>query len=189
MTDPYRTPQPQEPYQQPQAGDTYTGGTQQPTPAPQQWVGPDGQPHAAVPPPAQPNRKPVIVAAVATAAVLLLGVAGYAVWDGYIKEDSGVAACKAMRDGEKIVGDDTSAGDDKMTEAEYREVRELFEDSRHEDIREHGTGLIDILWQVSNLPEGQEMGALAFIGPMGTHVSGLQTACADQGVIVNLNQN
>ncbi|MGW0150825.1 hypothetical protein ACWDVU_35185, partial [Streptomyces sp. NPDC003333] len=62
------------------------------------------------------------------------------------------------------------------------------EDSRHEKLREHGTALVDIVWQVSNLPEGEEMGALAFIGPMGTHVAGLQTACADQGVIVNLNK-
>lgn len=76
-----------------------------------------------------------------------------------------------------------------MTEAEYREARELFEDSRHEKIREHGTALMDLAWQISQMPEDQEMGALAFIGPMGTHISGLQTACADQGIIVNLSSD
>ncbi|WP_229403568.1 hypothetical protein [Micromonospora okii] len=48
---------------------------------------------------------------------------------------------------------------------------------------------MDVVWQVSQLPKGQEMGALAFMGPMGTHMAGLQTACADQGVIVNLNKD
>ncbi|MGW4157504.1 hypothetical protein ACWEDF_30595 [Micromonospora chersina] len=181
MTDPYPTQQPQQPYQQ--------GGPGYP---PQQYQ-PDaaGQPQPAgylTTPPIKRSRKPLIVALGAVLAVLLLTTAGFAVYEGFIKEDSGVAACKAMRDDTKVVADDESGGDDKMTEAEYREVREMFEDSRHEKLREHGTALVDIVWQVSNLPEGEEMGALAFIGPMGTHVAGLQTACADQGVIVNLNK-
>ncbi|MEH0939117.1 hypothetical protein [Micromonospora psammae] len=166
---------------------------QQPHPQPQQWQGTDGQPLPAVgdptsPPPAGKNRTTVIVAAAAVFAVLVLAVGGYAVWDRFIKEDTGVAACKAMRDGKNVDGSTEANDDDKMTEAEYREARKLFEDSRHEDIRKHGTALIDVAWQVSSLDEGEEMGALAFMGPLSTHMSGLQTACADQGVIVNLNK-
>ncbi|GGR98904.1 hypothetical protein GCM10010169_49370 [Micromonospora fulviviridis] len=183
MTEPYPNQQPQQPYQQGSPG--YP---------PQQYQPADpGQPQptgfVTTPPPTKPNRrKPLLLALGAALAVLVLTTAGLAVYEGFIKEDSGVAACKAMRDGTSVVADDKSGSDDKMTEAEYREVRELFEDSRHEKLREHGTALVDIVWQVSNLPEGEEMGALAFIGPMGTHVAGLQTACADQGVIVNLNK-
>ncbi|MGK5741771.1 hypothetical protein [Micromonospora sp. URMC 103] len=181
MTDPYQT-------QQPQPDDQGS-----PAYPPQQYQPVSGYgPEPAVPPitpPAGRSRKPLVVGVGAAVAVLLLGVAGYVVWDGYIKEDSGVAACKAMRDGTSVVGDDKRGSDDKLTEAEYREVRELFEDSRHDKIREHGTALMDVVWQVSQLPEGQEMGALAFMGPLTTHMSGLQTACADQDVIVDLNQN
>ncbi|MGY0002812.1 hypothetical protein [Micromonospora sp. I033] len=185
MTDPYATQQPQQPYQQ--GGPGYPPQQYQPD----HQIDDAGQPQPAghlTAAPTRRSRKPLIVALGAALAVLLLATAGLAVYEGFIKEDSGVAACKAMRDGTSAVADDKSGGDDKMTEAEYREVRELFEDSRHEKLREHGTALVDIVWQVSNLPEGQEMGALAFIGPMGTHVAGLQTACADQGVIVNLNK-
>ncbi|MFC8848727.1 MULTISPECIES: hypothetical protein [unclassified Micromonospora] len=168
-------------------------------PQQQPWMGPDGQPYpqqpsesmTTTPLPAPPSRKPYLVAALAAIGVIAVGTIGYVVWDGYIKEDSGLAVCKAIRDGKNMDGTSkaSDAGDDKLTEAEYREARALFEDSRHEDIREHGTALIDIVWQVSKLPDGEGMGALAFVGPMGTHMSGLQTACADQGVIIDLNSD
>lgn len=182
MTNPYPPQQP-EPHQQgmPEYPQQYQPkGTALPQPAGPVDPGPG-------PLPAKPNRKPLIVAAAAAVATLMLATAGYAVYDGFIKEDSGVAACKAMRDGRNVDGS-TDDSDDKISEAEYREVRELFEDSRHDDIREHGTALMDVVWQVSQLPEGQEMAALAYMGPLTTHMSGLQTACADQDVIVNLNK-
>ncbi|WP_319462878.1 hypothetical protein [Micromonospora sp. RTP1Z1] len=180
MTDPHHTQQPEQPYQQ--------GAPAYP---PQQYqpAGPVQPPaHTPPAPAASPNRKQIIVAVAAAVAVLMLTAAGLAVYEGFIKEDSGVAACKAMRDGKKMDGSPKASGDDKLTEKEYRAARKVFEDSRYADIREHGTGLVDIAWQVQQLGDGQEMGALAFIGPMGTHVSGLQTACANQGVIVNLNK-
>ncbi|MFF3869095.1 hypothetical protein [Micromonospora sp. NPDC001898] len=167
-----------------------------PAPQPQPWVDPAGQPYppaqqpAAFPtPPVKPSYRPLIVVAAATVGVLAIGTIGYVVWDGYIKEDSGVAACKAMRDGKSPDGSADVGDDEKLTEAQYREAREVFEDSRHEKIREHGTALMDVAWQVNQLPKGQEMGALAYMGPLTTHMSGLQTACADQGVIVDLNKD
>ncbi|PWR11310.1 hypothetical protein DKT68_06045 [Micromonospora acroterricola] len=182
MTDPTQQP-PQTPYQQ--GGPVYPPQQYQPAQQDPSRGYPGQQPPA--PPPAGSSRKPLLFAVGAFVAVLALLAGGYAVYDGFIKEDSGVAACKAMRDGKEIDGTAKDSGDDKLTEAEYREAREQFEDSRHDKIREHGTALIDIAWQVSSLPEEQEMGALAFMGPLTTHMSGLQTACADQGVIVNLN--
>ncbi|MEU9508545.1 hypothetical protein AB0D32_19985 [Micromonospora sp. NPDC048170] len=192
MTEPY---QPQPPYQQPQPGDAYSS-PQQPDGPPHQYQPGDGfgqqppqQPVGFATAPAGKNRRTLIVAAAAAVGTLMMLTAAYAVYDGYIKEDSGVAACKAMRDGKTPSGGEDKGDDAKITEAEYREAREVFEDSRHEKIREHGTALMDIAWQVNQLPKGEEIGALAFMGPLGTHMSGLQTACADQGVIVNLSKD
>ncbi|MBO4208692.1 hypothetical protein [Micromonospora echinofusca] len=167
-------------YPPPQAGDPYG----QPPPAEQP---------ASAPNPADmsvgTNRKPLIVAGAGVLALLMAVTVAYAVYDGYLREDSGVAACKAMRDGRGINGNDGGNRDSKLTEAEYREARELFEDSRHADIREHGTALLDLVWQINQLDDDNEMSALAFIGPMGAHIAGLQTACANQGVIVNLRND
>lgn len=118
----------------------------------------------------------------------MLAAGGYTLYDRFIKEDSGVAACRAMSEDKQMDGSpkDSDAGDDKLSEAEYREARKIFEDSRHDKIREHGTALMDLLWQVQEMSE-DDAGSLAFIGPMGTHVSGLQTACADKGFIIKLN--
>ncbi|MGW3895297.1 hypothetical protein ACWD6L_08855 [Micromonospora profundi] len=184
MTDPYQAQPPQQPYQQQPAH-----------PAPQQWPS-QGQPPQHDPgqhqpaqslPPRKSGRKPLIAAAVLVA-VLVFAVGGYAVYDRFIKEDSGIAACKAMSEDKQIDGSpkDSDAGDDDLSEAEYREARKIFEDSRHDKIREHGTALMDLLWRVQQMPE-DDGGALAFIGPMGTHVSGLQTACADEGFIIKLD--
>ncbi|MFG1918668.1 hypothetical protein [Micromonospora sp. NPDC048898] len=187
MTDPYQAQQPQPPY--PQGGPVYPPQQPQPQPIGQPEPGagpPDPLPS---PPPANSRAKPLLIAGLAFVAVLMVAASGYAVYDGFIKEDSGVAACKAMAAGKNPDGTTTNPGDDKLTEAEYRKTRELFEDSRHEDIRKHGTALIDIAWQMTQLPEGQKERALGFIAPLGAAVAGFQSACADQGVTVNLNDN
>jgi hypothetical protein len=149
----------------------------QDTPQPTGFITSDVPPHKA-------SRKPLIVAVLATVGVFVVGGVGYGVWDGFIREDTGVAACKAIRDGKQMDGSPKGSSDDKMTEAEYREMREIFEDSRHDKLREHGTGLVDVVWQAQGLGDGA---GLALIGPMGAHMSGLQSACADQGVIVDLS--
>ncbi|MGC4808484.1 hypothetical protein [Micromonospora sp. DT233] len=188
MTDPQHpadanNPGPAGPPQQPWANP----GDQPPQ---QPWAAPGGQPYPAQPGgstvPPQPNRKAIIISAAAIVGVLAVGTLGFVVWDGYLRKDSGVAACEAMRDGKSPDGRDKSPENKLVTEAQYRQLRKVFEDSRHDKIREHGTGLVDIGWQIEQLPEGQSSAALAFIGPMGTHLAGLQTACADQGVIVNI---
>jgi hypothetical protein len=121
-------------------------------------------------------------------AVLFLGSAGWFAYQrGVLLKDSGVTACEAMRDGDRTLSG-AARETAPITEAEYRELRAVFEDSRHADLRDHGTRLVDLIWQMSQLPTGEggpEM--LAYLGPLTTHLTGLQSACADQGVIVNLN--
>jgi hypothetical protein len=159
----------------------------QPPHDPQIPVVPAGPPAAFTgygPQPQPPRRSLLPWLALAVALLVVAGAGGWFLYDRVIRTDSGVAACEALRDGDKAVdGDD---GDKTMTEAEYRELRGVFEDSRYEDIRDHGTKLIDLVWQLSKLGEEPGMEALAFMGPLTEHVTGLQSACADQGVIVDL---
>ncbi|BCL13282.1 hypothetical protein [Micromonospora sagamiensis] len=126
-----------------------------------------------------------LVAAGAVLGLLLAVVAGTGIYQA-VKEDSGITACKAMAaggEGENPVDD----GDDELSEAEYKELREQFADSDHEKIREHGTALVDIVWEVSKMEGDEAAGALAYIGPMSTHMAGLKTACANEGIQVNLS--
>ncbi|MEV4847454.1 hypothetical protein AB0K20_30095 [Micromonospora matsumotoense] len=179
----------------------YPGSPQDTSPQ-QQWASPDGQQHdypntgtttAWAPASGGKTRKPILIAGAAALAVfVVLGFGGYAVYDQFIREDSGVAACKAMAAGKKMDGSPKTTGGDsavdkKMTEAEYRKARAIFEESRYEKLREHGTAIVDVAWQMQGLGDDSGMAGLAFMGPLGTHLSGLQSACADQGVIVDLS--
>jgi hypothetical protein len=158
----------------------------QPEPAPELQSQPELQPQPEAQPPSPSLRGPVLAFVAVAAVVMLAGVAaiGFAIYE-VVQPDSGIAACEAIRDSESNQSD----RDSKMTEEEYREVREQFADSAHADIREHGTKLMDVLWQVDQLPEGQEMAALALIGPLAEHATGLQSACADQGVHISVGPN
>jgi hypothetical protein len=121
-------------------------------------------------------------------AVLALVAGGVAIWVGpdlYRASDSGVQACKAMRDGGKTFAG-KAQDQTKMTQADYREMRGVFESSRYDDIRDHGTKLMDLAWQLSQLGEQPGMGALMYVQPLMTHTTGLQSACADQGVFVQM---
>ncbi|WP_433126314.1 hypothetical protein ACQPWW_26680 [Micromonospora sp. CA-240977] len=185
MTDPYQAQQPQSPDQP--GGPVYPPQQYQPHPLGQQDPG-SAQPGHLPPPAGMSGRKPLLFAAVAFVALLMLVATGFTVYERFIKEDSGIAACKALAEGKDPDGTTKGSGDIKLTEAEYRETRKVFEDSRYEDIRKHGTALVDIAWQISQLPEGQEMGAIALLVPVETATTGLQAACADQGVTVKLNR-
>ncbi|XTZ18516.1 hypothetical protein ACQSSU_14665 [Micromonospora echinospora] len=160
---------------------------QAPGPAmPPGFVPTDGPfpPGGPAPGPLAPYRVP-LVAAGAVLALLLAGVAGTAIYQA-VKEDSGITACKAMAsggEGNKAFDD----GDDELSEAEYRELREQFADSDHEKIREHGTALVDIVWEVSRMKGDEAAGALAYLGPMSTHMTGLKTACANEGIQIDLS--
>jgi hypothetical protein len=133
-----------------------------------------------------PRKRAAWPAAALVVAVVVCGGAAWIAYDrGVILKDSGIEACEAMRDGDKTFAGKT-ADDKTMTEAEYRKVRAVFEDSRHDDIRDHGTKLMDLAWQISKLGDNPGLEALPYVGPLTEHMTGLQSACADQGVIVSL---
>lgn len=164
---------PLEPNQNPPA----VGGTPygQPDPSqPQHYVGPP------------PNRRPRWLYGLLAGAVVAAGIGAWVAYDrGVILKDSGIKACEAFADGDKTFADKKTDGK-KMTEGEYRQMREVFEDSRFDDIRDHGTKLMDLVWQISKMGDNPGLGALAYVGQLTEHMTGLQSACADQGVIVTL---
>lgn len=147
-----------------------------------------GQSSIYPPPSPAPERRATWPYALLAVAIVVLGVGVWSLYDrGIIFKDSGVQACEALRDGNKLFTG-AQQTEEKLTEAQYRELRAVFEDSRHDDIRDHGTKLMDVVWQVSQISQGGEPGmeVLAYLGPLTTHMTGLQSACADQGVVVNL---
>ena len=120
----------------------------------------------------------------AAIAVVVLSAGAVVAYDQLAK-DPGVAACEAIRDGQ--VSPNRQGSDKDMTEAEYKGVRRQFADSRNSDIRDHGTKLVDGIWQIQKMKDDEAIGALALIGPMMQHLAGLQSACADEGVVFTIS--
>ncbi len=135
-------------------------------------------------PPGRINRS-IFFAGLCAAALVLLAGLGWVLYDGFLRKDPGIAACESIRDGQVITAGRDN--DQTLSEEEYRAARAQFEQSDHERIREHGTQLMDVVWNLSNMPAGQEMNTLGYVGPLTTHAQGLQSACADEGIIFNLN--
>lgn len=134
---------------------------------------------------APPPRRRAWPWAVLAVALVAGGATAYVAYDrGIIVKDSGIKACEALRDDTAFTG--SAQNKDPLTEAAYRELRGVFEASRYDDIKDHGTKLMDVLWQVSQFGEEPGVEALAYVGPLTTHLTGLQSACADQGIFVKL---
>jgi hypothetical protein len=121
-----------------------------------------------------------VVGAVAmiVAGLVLLGRSG-AVPAGVpvVGQDSGVAACEAIASGKAADGGPTEAPGEKMTQAEYQQVRKVFADSSDPEIREHGTKLVDLSWQTQQSPESM----LLVVSQFTDAYTGLAGACASHG--------
>lgn len=135
-------------------------------------------------PPAPTWKIPAIL--VMTLATLVLVTVSVAVrsqnllpaWVPVLGMDSGVAACKAISEGAKPI---QPGEGDEFTQDDYREFRQVFADSRYSAIRDNGVKLIDNAWQIRSIPEGEEMGALAYVGALTSAYAGLSGGCAEVG--------
>jgi hypothetical protein len=134
--------------------------------------------------PGRVNRS-IFFAGLCAAALVLLAGLGWVIYDGFLRKDPGIAACESIRDGQVITAG--TDNDRTLSEEEYQAARVQFERSDRARIREHGTQLMDVVWNLSKVPPGQEMNALGYVGPLTNHAQGLQSACADEGIIFNLN--
>ena len=93
--------------------------------------------------------------------------------------DSGVAACRAIAEGEKPVPSGAA-----MTQQDYRALRAVFADSRYPDIRDNGTKIVDIAWQVAALDkqgDTEMISALAYANSLTSAYAGLTGGCAEHG--------
>lgn len=106
--------------------------------------------------------------------LLVLEAAGYLVQRN--SGDTGVAACKAMATGQGPGGKDA----DNWSAADYAQARQIFADSSYPAIRDNGTLLVDLTWQMKGLGEG-DFGLLAFVGPFTNAYAGLSGGCAEVG--------
>lgn len=114
-------------------------------------------------------------------AAFALGAAAKVVYRTYgpgAAPDSGVQACKQLRDTPI-----NQKGKQPLTEKRYRDLRDKFQGSHDAAIRDNGTKLVDLAWQIGQ----DESKALVYMGPLMTAVTGLQTACANQGVTLPAN--
>ena len=112
----------------------------------------------------------VYVASAALSVAAVLGVSYY-VWG----EDSGVAMCREMAADSRADAIDPSA----MNTNEYQRYRKAFQNSRHSDLRDDGTGFIDLTWQVSTLPDDE---VLTYAGEVFYRYAKLVGSCAAHDV-------
>jgi hypothetical protein len=125
----------------------------------------------------QNSKVPWILAGVTCLA--MLGGAGAFV-RGQLSGDSGVAVCEEIRDG--ALSAQLSLNGD-LTDAQYQEIRTQFEDSRNAGIREHGRTLIET---VRGAQHTDPSGLPALMSTLMEHATGLQSACASEGVMFDL---
>lgn len=117
---------------------------------------------------------------------LVLGVAGFVVqrlnWlpagVPLIGKDTGVAACQAISEGKAPV-----SAKGIMTLDQYKQVREVFADSRYEAIRINGVQLMDLAWQAQGMGDNN-LGVLALMGGVADAYSGLAGGCASVGYTI-----
>jgi hypothetical protein len=98
---------------------------------------------------------------------LVLAVAGTVLW--FQRADSGVEACGKM-----------ASGSASMTA-----IRPMFADSRYNDLRDHGTKMIDAAQAYAN-PDTRLDASDRLDAELKIERQAVQAACADHGVTVKL---
>jgi hypothetical protein len=98
-------------------------------------------------------------------------------------KDSGVAACQQIANGATPTGMDANA---EFTAADYRKARQVFADSRYPAIRDNGTRLLDLAWQIGGAAKSSDdlAGALMFMNELSQAYTGLAGGCADHGITI-----
>ena len=142
--------------------------------------------YAPAPGPSLASKLIVVLIALGVVLILAAGAGAWVLYDrGLILKDSGVVACESMRQRADLVK--ASADREALSEQQYRAWREAFAGSRFGNIRERGTRLMDLVWQVTQISEDEsDTVVLMYASQLLEQTSGLQSACADQGVIIDL---
>jgi hypothetical protein len=111
--------------------------------------------------------------------VTLAAILGLVIWM-WSSEDSGVAACRAISEGKRADGQPQNPEGTKITVEEYQGVRELFARSAYPEIRDPGTKLVDIVWQLQGNPDA----ALLYGQELASASASLAGGCAAHGYVL-----
>lgn len=138
-----------------------------------------------------PKRRAVWPWAVALLAVLMLTGGGYFAWQQF-GPDPGIQACEAMAEQRNpATGEKGKVSNTEWTEEQYLQMREVFTGSRHTDIREAGTKMVDLLWQIVQRVDEDDDAALGVALVYGGQVTSAMTdmagACANHGIVVTFD--
>lgn len=136
------------------------------------------------PPTEQPKSKTGSRLALTIVGLIVLFVAAVGVWivvtpKALDKVDTGVRACKFISEGKDAHGKPTPStapkdDDNKMTSDQYKKMRSVFAESRHNDIETAGTKFADSAWQMQG-------GNLLMLDATLTSYTELTGACANHG--------
>lgn len=95
-------------------------------------------------------------------------------------KDSGVGACESII---QNVGSNTNGGGESMTESDYFEARAPFENSKHDDIRIAGIGLIETIYKMDTDHDFNDTKATLMItSKLNEDWREFQSACENHGV-------
>jgi hypothetical protein len=137
---------------------------------------------------ARSKKRKYIYVAVLIVIGLVIGI-GTHVLSSYLADrsastmDSGVAACSQMAENAGKSGTKANVGT-KMTEAQYKEKRAPFENSKYSDIKVAGTNIIDTIYKLDREGEGDLGTALITLTTLQNQWSQLQVACETHGVTI-----
>lgn len=128
------------------------------------------------------QRSVLLLIAAIGATGIATGVAIAVSPSNFVKEDSGVTACKTIS---KNMVEKKSSDSKPMTEADYNRIREPFENSKYTDIKVAGTNIVDTVYQADTQPDPNNIGgAIILMGTLQGQWGQLQVACSKRGVDV-----
>lgn len=154
---------------------------------------PPEQPRAPYPPPpdqaatqAPKRRRAGLIIAAVVGALLIIaggGVGAFALRGTTPFKDSGVAMCEQMRDAQ-VKDVQAMINGSKWNIDTYHTIRQQFVDSRYADLRDAGTKLIDLAWQIFGSTNSTDSIGAALVagGQIMQDYSSLTGACANHGV-------
>lgn len=99
-----------------------------------------------------------------------------------IGKDSGIAACEAIASQSGPIASQKSG--QQMTEAEYRRLRSVFDESRYPEIGEPGIRVVDLAWQIQGMGEDAGLALLPMVGPLTESYGALTGGCAQHGITI-----
>jgi hypothetical protein len=152
-------------------------------------VYPDEPSRPATPQPMTPQRpRRLLIAAIAglILAIVVPVATGWFVYTRVFKEDPGLAVCETLRQ-DASDGDDNPGSDNDVTQSDYIELRDAFEDSRHDDLRDAGTRFADVYWQTEQAGSGSLRSSDR--DRLLSSLIDLQGACANHDIIITIEWN